>query len=355
MKLKSAQIVFAWLTLASTTLVNLHARSPQYNITFLDPTDTSFSESASISAFNNQQQIVGAYNAPYPYHEMAFCYANGVLANLGTLGGSLSQAQGINSQGQIVGHASTDIGVGLTHAFLYVNNTLIDLGTAVGPNGESAAYAINEKGQIVGNSESSYSGGMAALFWEGKITLLGSLIGDSGASVAYSINNNDTDSSTGIPDIVGASTYSNNSNFYHAFLIYSNGTMKDIGREVCPEYDNISYAIEINDSRKIIGFCFTSDGSLGYIYDAATGTYDSMSAGFIPSDINNQDNIVGTYSNSTMKYDIPYLYLDGETYFLFDIIPADSGLIYVKAIAINDNNQIVATTNKGVVLFTPIY
>ena len=54
-------------------------------------------------------------------------YKNGVMSDLGTLGGAFSYARAINDRGEIVGYA--DPGNGSAHAFLYRNGAMTDLGT----------------------------------------------------------------------------------------------------------------------------------------------------------------------------------------------------------------------------------
>jgi probable HAF family extracellular repeat protein len=64
-------------------------------------------------------------------------------------GGANSWATGINNRGQIVGYAET--AGGQTHAFLYANGVMRDLGTFPGGT-DSWAYSINNCGQIVGEA-----------------------------------------------------------------------------------------------------------------------------------------------------------------------------------------------------------
>lgn len=70
------------------------------------------------------------------------------ITDLGTLGGSCSQAVAINDRGQVVGWSDTAIeGV---HAFLWEKGKMTDLGILGG--GFNYAYAINNRGQVVGQS-----------------------------------------------------------------------------------------------------------------------------------------------------------------------------------------------------------
>jgi probable HAF family extracellular repeat protein len=55
----------------------------------------------------------------------AFAYANGVMYDLGTLGGSFSVAFGVNSRGHIVGASET--AQGDVHAFVFRNGVMHDI------------------------------------------------------------------------------------------------------------------------------------------------------------------------------------------------------------------------------------
>lgn len=95
------------------------------------------------------QAVGGRYFSDTVWH--AQLYSNGVLTDLGTLGGSNSWAYGINAAGQIVGDSTT--ATGADHAFLYSNGTTTDLNSLINPQSGwtlEQAFAINDSGEIVG-------------------------------------------------------------------------------------------------------------------------------------------------------------------------------------------------------------
>ena len=85
----------------------------------------------------------------------AFLYSNGTMTDLGTLPGGLdSEGYGINASGQVVGYSEINSGSDI-RAFLYSNGTMTDLNSLIDPAcGWTLldAYAINDSGQIVGTA-----------------------------------------------------------------------------------------------------------------------------------------------------------------------------------------------------------
>jgi probable HAF family extracellular repeat protein len=98
---------------------------------------------------------------------------NGLMTDLGTLGGNVSQAESINPAGQVVGWSETaEGGPGVSHpahAFLWEKGVMTDLGPFGG--NQTFALGINPRGQMVG-----FGGTGSPLLWEkGEVTALEAL------------------------------------------------------------------------------------------------------------------------------------------------------------------------------------
>ncbi len=98
-------------------------------------------------AVNDHGQVVGgAWSASVG----AFLYDDGVVTELGSLGGTWSAAFDINLSGDIVGEASTGTEY---HAFLYRDGQMNDLNDLIPPDTGwtlVGAYGINSRSEIVG-------------------------------------------------------------------------------------------------------------------------------------------------------------------------------------------------------------
>ena len=90
-----------------------------------------------------------------------FCTSGGKMMNIGSMGGDLSLATGINNEGQVAGLATTPKDT--VRGFVWQNGKTIDLGALGGQN--SIATGINNKGQVVGLAETA-SGEAHAFVWK---------------------------------------------------------------------------------------------------------------------------------------------------------------------------------------------
>jgi probable HAF family extracellular repeat protein len=98
---------------------------------------------------------------------------DGTLRQLGTLGGTYGASMGINNAGGVVGLAATPNDAA-SHAFLYRNGQMTDLGTlAAGQN--SLANDVNDAGVVVGRSAINPPGPEVhhAFLWDGTMHDLG--------------------------------------------------------------------------------------------------------------------------------------------------------------------------------------
>lgn len=287
----------------------------RYTITDLGTLGGSSSQAYGI---NDKGQVVGS--SFFSGGERAFLWEKGTMQNLGSLGGN-SWAYDINNAGQVVGMSYTANPV--QRAFLWANGTIQDLGTLGGST--SYAYGISDAGQVIGEAAVNDEAEIVhAFLWQnGLMQSLGTLGG--GASRAYGIN------SSG--EVVGSSMTGGNPGNTHAFLS-QNGTMQDLGTLAGVDY-SIAYAI--NNAGQVVGESFRAflwqNGSLQDL-----GTLGGPTS--IAYDINDNGLVVGSSTNSS-EVERAFLWENGQMKDLNTMIPADSGWVLREARGINQHGQIV--------------
>jgi probable HAF family extracellular repeat protein len=229
------------------------------------------------NAVNNRGQVVGsAANAiPDPFNTgtlygwgtqmHAFLWEDGVMRDLGTLGGPDSLAYYVNEAGQVAGFSYTSYtpnpltGVPPGHPFLWENGTMHDLGT-IGGTQVNQLNALNERGQMVGSMTLADEDAkhVHPFLWDGETLLnLGTLGGnfgeanwlnDAGEVVGHA------DTSIACPGGTGP--------IGHAFL-WKNGAMQDLGTVPgIDPLDGLSAANGINSKTQIVGISNTCDNSI---------------------------------------------------------------------------------------------
>ena len=273
----------------------------------------------------------------------AALFHNGQVIDLGTLGGLYSEAIGINKSGLIVGNSQ--IASGYVHAFLYSNNVMTDLGTLGGPN--SYAIAINDSGQIVGNSDLADGTSHAFLYKAGVLT-------DLGAVSAVSIN-------TSGQILVSDSGFAS---------VYSNGAMQPLPLPQCngsPFQYGAAYAM--NDSGEVVGEAWAWYGSMLVCDDAiliSGGQAKDIGFGLLMGfntaiAINRSGHILGkgwTYCDGSFCQQ-EYTFLDGGAVLFYSVsTPDSSGWYSLLGSAINDAGQIAGigynASGQRAFLMTPI-
>ncbi len=156
-----------------------------------------------------------------------FLWRQGKMIDLGTLGGTSGCSIALNNRGEVVGY-SDNAGDVFIRPFLWDNGVLRDLGTLGG--GWGFANSINDAGDVGGAAAIPGDAAHHAFFWnKGVMKDLGTLRGDSCSSV-ISMNSQG--------DVVGqsfpASTCNGPDNTFHAFLRQNGGPMLDLDTLVDP-------------------------------------------------------------------------------------------------------------------------
>jgi probable HAF family extracellular repeat protein len=144
-------------------------------------------------AINDAGQVAGRTDTDQgAIHAFLLASPGGDLKDIGTLGGSNSEALAINKSGEVVGDA--EVGSGAPHAFLYRKGSTRDLGTLPGFDTASYARSIDDQGQVVGESDGAdqkrafvYSNGQ--MFELDKLATNLADAGFTSLDVAYGINN----------------------------------------------------------------------------------------------------------------------------------------------------------------------
>jgi probable HAF family extracellular repeat protein len=214
-------------------------------------------------AINDAGQVVG----DGPGGRAILWSASEGAVDLGTLGGSIASARGINDGGQVVGWSQVE-GSLSTHAFLWkAGQGMQDLFVIAGM---TAANDINNRGQVVGSGPGP-DGKMHALLWTpGQGTQdLGTLGGLFTASIAYAINE--------AGEVVGESFMPNDPSGLHRAVLWRPGQrIRDLGTLG----GQFAIARDINESGQVVGEALTQFGPhRAFLWTEAHGMQDLGSVG----------------------------------------------------------------------------
>jgi probable HAF family extracellular repeat protein len=202
---------------------------------------------------NNSGQAVGdSQNATDDHRPVLF--DNGAVKDLSVCvaqnSNTFRTGYAINDTGQVAGRTDTDQGA--IHAFLLASpgGDLKDIGTLGGSNSE--ALAINKSGEVVGDAETGGGGPHAFLYRKGSTRDLGTLAGFDSASYARSINNQGL--------VVGESDSADQKRAF----VYSNGQMLELDKVATNLADagftSLDVAYGINSRGWIVGYGTSADG-----------------------------------------------------------------------------------------------
>jgi probable HAF family extracellular repeat protein len=327
-----ATFMVAAATLLAATVRAQPTTAQQYAIIDLG---TLGGESSQAAGLNNLGEVVGSAQTPDGASH-AFLYRNAQMFDLGTLpGGTSSEATGINDRGQVVGSSGINA-YGpqfreFTQGVVWDNAERAALGALYcrcsfnARYGTSRALAISGSGQIVGDSETNRGDVRHAFLWVGRMGDLGAVLSPSEPSYAYDINE--------LGEVVGVVGR-------RAFL-WRDGAFADLGT---PPGHTASAARAINGKGQTVGESAAGDGGprRAVLWDQASVRDLGTLAGDVSSealDINVDGLVVGRSGNVDLTVSRAVLWQDGLAIDLNTRVAA-SGWVLSLATGINDRGQI---------------
>lgn len=229
---------------------------------YQNATNTSIVPNGVAYSINNSNWVAGEAGAAFTH---AFLYSNGMMSDLGTLpGASYSVAWAINDAGEVVGEGTISaLPNAEDHAVWWHNGTATNLGVL--PSGDySSARGINSANEIVGEA-SVISGGVTNVFGFTYASGVMAQITNSGAFAGGNYGSaraiNDPGQIAGEASLPGGDT--------HGFLL-TGGVMQDLGAFG----GNYSTATALNSSCQVVGYGLDAAGNARASLSFDAHTYD---------------------------------------------------------------------------------
>lgn len=314
---------FFVMSLLATVLAPAPGRAaPLYNLSVL-PGATGFYP----TDLNNSGQLAGYIGAGGGYTHAAI-HANGVVTDLGMVGGYNSQARAINDAGAVTGWFVDGTA---QHAFRYQAGSTLDIGAGTSGSG------INAQGDVVGAAFTS-DGYMGFVYRDGSVTQLGNL-GTGLTGIAFDINDHGNIVGDSIIDAAPAHSP------LHPFF-YSDGTLIDLGTLADQELNG---AIGINNAGQIAGYSTVASQDWHvFLYEDGVmqdlGNFGGRDLNV--NDFNEHGTVVGTGRDPFGTF-VPFRSTGAGLVDLNTLIDPALGWHLDYAYANNDLEQIIASGCQG--------
>jgi len=321
-----------------------------------------------------------------------FFYDGKATVDIGTLGGSSTNAVGLNNAGQLTGHSTMPSG--LEHAFVWrAGSGFVDLGSLPGaPN--SFATAINNRGVVVGSSDGApfiparafrwsaadgledlgaFTSGIDSYSRAAALNDAGLITGNSNTPAldqeafawtraGWLVDISAPGSGSAFPvavsssgQVAGASVGPANGFLYHAFVWTHAGGMVDLGTAGGTE----SFVLAMSPNGHVAGAIdYGTSKQHAMSWTRAGGMRDLGTLGGSYSralGVNGKGQVVGLAND---KGGDSRAFLWSAQQGMVDLNKrlrhAPAGLRLDGALAISDNGAIVASSNAGLVLLKPV-
>jgi probable HAF family extracellular repeat protein len=354
------------------------ARPPGYTITDLGTLGGPFSIAYDLT---NTGRVSGTAASPDGYHHAVY-WQNGVIHDVGSLGGLNSEAAGRSLGGRLailsetaspdpLGENFCGFGTGLVcSAAVWSHGVLTRLPTLGGTN--AAGFQSNSAGLIVGVAEDGVTDASCvppqkthfqAVVWRGgKVHELPPLPGD---EVGAALRINDRGQAVGTSGPCSATSYGGFVLGPHAVL-WDHGKPIDLGTV---GDGRVTVAADVNNRGTVIGSATFADGSQHpFVWTRRGGMRDLGLMSTDPTDVLNtafeiddRGRIVGASCDATMQICRGYIWQNGVMTDVNELLPEDSPLYVIMATAINDREQIaglaidIGTGEAHAFLATPVY
>jgi probable HAF family extracellular repeat protein len=240
---------------------------------------------------NNKGEVVGYSFQGEDFQAFLYSSSDQSFTDAGSFGGKINAACAINDSGQATGYSQAENGNLL--AFIYSREqSIAPLGTLEGGS-TSQAFGINNSGAVVGDSQSGNQNHRPVLFSNGSVQDLG--LGGSdqpdALETAYAINDGG--------QIVGRHAAGNNA--FHAFE-FANGNTIDFRTLGGANGE----ALAINKNGLVVGDSDTAAGPVhAFVIDHLElkdlGTLAGFDNGSYARGINNEGDIVGESDSADQK------------------------------------------------------